>query len=222
MGKTIEIPYEDGSMAAYLAEPTGSGPFPALVLLHEWWGLNDHIRHVAERFAAEGFLALAPDLYAGNVAEEDAEADVLMKLYREEAPEKALAAYDALAARGDARRIGSVGWCMGGQMSFHLAIYRPKLNACVVFYGRPESYFGMLWQIRCPLLGLFSELDASIPAENLKRLDEELHEAAIAHDLVIYPGADHAFFNDRGHTYHEEAAQDAWRRALSFLEEHLG
>lgn len=222
MGNTLTIPYKEDAIAAYLAEPSGHGPFPALVLLHEWWGLNDHIRDVAERFAAEGFLAMAPDLYDGQVAGDDAEAARLMKLHHEEVAEKALFAYDSLAARTGTRRVGSVGWCMGGRMSLHLAIYRPKLNACVLFYGRPDNHFGMLWQIRCPLLGLFGELDASIPPENLERLDQELHEAAIAHDLVVYPGVGHAFFNDRGHTYHKETAQDAWRQTLSFLEEHLG
>ena len=221
MGSTLELTYGEGSIAAYLGEPEGSAPFPALVVLQEWWGLNAHIREVTDRLAAEGYLALAPDLYDGNVTDQAAGAERLMSIYGDEAPPKVLAAYDALAARGDVKKIGSIGWCMGGRMSLHMAINRPKLNACVVFYGRPENYLGKLENVRSPLLGFFGELDKSIPLARVEQLDKELHEAAVAHDVIVYPGADHAFFNDQGHSYDAEAAQDAWRRTLLFLGEHL-
>jgi carboxymethylenebutenolidase len=203
MDSTLEVSHDGGSLKAYLAQPQGKAPFPAILVLHEWVGLDAHVRDVADRLAAEGYLALAPDLYDGNVTSDAAEAERLMNAYYPEAPPKVMAAYDALAARDDVSKVGCMGMSMGGSLALGLAVSQPKLGGCVTLYGLPEEFFG------------------KVPVEQVKQLDNELHDAAVAHDVVIYPGTDHDFFNDQGATYQAEAAQETWRRTLLFFGEHL-
>jgi carboxymethylenebutenolidase len=221
MDSTLEVSHDGGSLKAYLAQPQGKAPFPAILVLHEWVGLDAHVRDVADRLAAEGYLALAPDLYDGNVTSDAAEAERLMNAYYPEAPPKVMAAYDALAARDDVSKVGCMGMSMGGSLALGLAVSQPKLGGCVTLYGLPEEFFGKLGSVRCPVLGFYAELDQWVPVEQVKQLDNELHDAAVAHDVVIYPGTDHDFFNDQGATYQAEAAQETWRRTLLFFGEHL-
>lgn len=221
MGTYIEIPFDQTTLRAYETMPKGSGPFPALVAVQEWWGLNQNIVNIADRLTSDGYLVLAPDLYEGSVADDSAEAQRLNGLYAASAPAKCMAAYDALFARDDVRKIGCIGWCMGGRMALHLAVNQPALDAAVIFYGRPEQYFGQIADIECPVLGLFGEKDESIPVARVEQLRQELEAAGVPHEIVVYPGADHAFFNESHHTYHPEAAADAWERTLRFLSKYL-
>jgi len=137
MGQFIEISYQQTRLRAYEARPAGAGPFPALVVVQEWWGLNRNIQGIADRLAAEGYLALAPDLYDGQVGDSSGEAQKLMSQYNSAAPAKCAEAFDALSMNQDVRKIGTIGWCMGGRMSLHLAVNQPALDAAVIYYGRP-------------------------------------------------------------------------------------
>ena len=220
MGNSIEVPHDEGANGAYLAQPQGS-PRAGIVVLHEWWGLNQHIRDVADRLAAEGYLTLAPDMYDGKVSNKDDEAEGLMNEYIAAAPGKAQSAFAALAKRNDVDGVGCVGLSMGGSLSLGLAIMQPALKTCVIFYGLPEEHFGQLEKIGCPTLGLFGELDQWIPSENVRQLDEELDAAGVAHEMITYPGADHDFLDDGGAAYNADAATDGWQRALQFPGEHL-
>lgn len=221
MGRTTQIPYDDTTLDAYLAEPDGAGPHPSVVVIHEWTGLDDHIQDLANRLASEGYLALAPDLYDGKLASDDAEAGELMDTYFAAAPPKVVAAYDAVRAFDHVGRVGCVGLSMGGMLALSFAINQDDLDASVVYYGLPESYLGQFDSVRSPMLGLFGELDGWVPTEQVNQLDKELEAAGVQREMVIYPGADHDFLNDRGATYQAEAAKDAWGRTLTFLGEHL-
>jgi carboxymethylenebutenolidase len=197
------------------------GMWPGVVLVHEWWGLTDHIKDVARRFAREGFVALAPDLY-GEIARTPEQAQQLMRRLTEDRAFAALkAALDYVRVlRFVNGRAGIVGWCMGGRLALMTAV-RNAPDATVVFYGRPEAYLDRIGEIKSPLLGLFGEADAAIPLERVKALQAALAEHHIPHEVVTYPDAPHAFHNDTSAHYRPEAARDAWRRSLAFLHEHL-
>ncbi len=205
----------------YLARPASGGDAPALVVIQEWWGLVPHIKEVAERFARQGYLALAPDLYHGKTAGEPDEArKLLMELDRLRAVQEISAAADYLHSLTSGR-VGVVGWCMGGSLVMATAASPARIDAAVAFYGVPRD-LETLSQVHCPLLGLFGELDQSIPAASIQRLGEILEEAGVTHEIHVYPGAPHAFFNDsRPHIYKEDAAQDAWRRTLDWFGKYL-
>lgn len=220
----ITFPSGGRTTPAYLARPAGEGKFPGLVVIQEWWGLVPHIKDVTERFAQQGFIALAPDLYHGESAGEPDEARKLaMELDREHAVEEIVAAIQYLQKQDDVspKKIGVVGWCMGGALALATAATSTDTGAAVVFYGNPGD-LNRVRQIKAPVLGLYGELDAGIPVDLAHAFDEELEKQAIPHEVHIYPGAGHAFFNDsRPHIYHPEAAADAWQRTLSWFRKYL-
>jgi len=209
----------------YLAKPDGSGPFPGVVVIQEWWGLDDHIQDVTNRFAREGFAALAPDLYRGQVAKEPDEARKLaMELDHPKAIKDIQGAVDYLIAQPfvQPKKAGVVGFCMGGGLSLLMSYTGKNLGAVVVFYGRGELDDAKAQQVSAPLLGLFGEADQGIPVEGVRANERKLQAHGKTAEFVIYPGAPHAFFNDtRPHIYHKEAAEDAWRRTLAWFREHL-
>lgn len=223
----IEYP-SDGSNSqttpGYLAQPADPGSFPGLVVIQEWWGLVPHIKDVAERFARAGFVTLAPDLYHGHVASEPDEARKLaMALDRERAVGEILAACRYLSSLPSVggRKVGIVGWCMGGGLALSTAAAGTAASAVVVFYGRPLSAQDTP-RIHCPLLGLYAEHDHGISVEDVKGFQAELKKHGIPHEIHIYPGTQHAFFNDsRPHIYHPQAAQDAWDRTLAWFQKYL-
>ena len=214
------------SVSGYLSTPQGKGKFPALVVIHENRGLNDHIRDVARRFAAEGFTALAPDLLSrkggtGAMESPDKAREVLGSLPAEDAMTdlKAGLAFLDKHAKVKAGRLGSVGFCWGGARSFMLAAESDRLRASIVFYGSappPEK----LAQVRCPVLGLYGETDERITSR-VPEVAEALKKAGKQFEYKIYPGAGHAFFNDTGQRYDATAAKDAWERALAFFRTNL-
>lgn len=234
-------------VTAYVATPAGP-PRAGLILVHEIWGLVDHIKDVAERYAAEGYLVIAPDLLSDvgitpevgdqlsaiyaepDDAKRDAQQPVLReKLAPARAPEFAeiaigrlRAIVDHLAALPELDgRIGVTGFCFGGAYSFGLAAADERVRAAVPFYGTapsPEKIAG----IRCPVLALYGELDPPI-IEPLPQVREAMAASGVDFEHHVYPGALHAFFNDtNARTFKPDAAADAWRRALAFLEQHLG
>jgi dienelactone hydrolase len=229
-GETVEVPSGPGAMPCFVARPPGDGPWPAVLVVHEAFGLNGHIRDVARRIAGEGYVALAPDLYwrggTGRVAGYDRlpEAIALMRSLRDD---QVVADVDAAIAflhrRPDVRAggVGITGFCMGGRISFLAACELPgKLAACAPFYGGgiPVEKTPALG---APLLAFFGEKDGFIPREAVETLRAALTRAGKEAEVVVYPGADHGFFCDERASYQKAAADDAWKRLLAFLGRHL-
>ena len=180
---------------AYLSLPQGPPPHPGLVVIQEWWGLNDNIKHWADRLAADGYAALAVDLYEGKVTRSPDEAAQLMKdLNAAKATSTVLAAYDFLQtdSRVQAPKIGSIGWCMGGHWSLRLAINQPDLDAAVLYYGFPIEDLEQLRKIKAPLLGIYGNKDQSIPPPAVDAFDKALTAAGVTHEFHRYD-ANHAF-----------------------------
>ncbi|NHA13512.1 dienelactone hydrolase family protein [Thioalkalivibrio sp. XN279] len=217
-----EVDYGPGR--GYLARPAGT-PRAGLVVIHEWWGLNENIREMSNRLAAEGYLALAVDLYEGEVAGEPGEARTLMQALMgdEDRAERHLgAALRWLEDEGGVAQVGSIGWCLGGAMSLRLALQMPEeLDAAVIYYGRLVTEPAELAPLRMPILGIFGGQDRGIPVESVREFEMALQALGKTHEIVIYDDADHAFANPSGTRYQPEAAADAWRRTLAFLDEHL-
>jgi carboxymethylenebutenolidase len=225
--QTIAYPSEENVMVSgYLSTPKGEGRFPAVIVIHENRGLNDHTRDVARRFAAEGFVALAPDAPSrkgGTAAmpSPDKAREAITSLPPEAAITdlKAGLAYLNAHAKVNKGQLGSVGFCWGGARSFTLATESDLLDAAVVFYGSapaPEK----LPQTRCPVLGLYGETDARITSQ-VPAVAAAMKAANKPYEYKIYAGAGHAFFNDTGANYNAAAAKDAWARTLMFFRENL-
>lgn len=220
----ITFPFNGNTTPGYLARPASEGTYPALVAIQEWWGLVPHIKDVAERFARQGYITLAPDLYHGQVADEPDEARKLaMEMDRERAVAEIIVAIHYLQKLPyvSPKKIGLVGWCMGGSLTINTAAQCSEVGAAVAFYGVPRD-LSTAASIRAPLLGLYGENDHGIPAETVQALQATLQKYGVPNEVHIYPGAGHAFFNDsRPHIYDPAAAADAWQRTLAWFERYL-
>ena len=224
-GTMIEFAANGGNAPGYLVRPEGDGPFPSVVVIQEWWGLDDHIKDVAERFAAEGYVALAPDLYRGQVAAEPDDARKLaMELEMDQALVDIQGAVNYLVAQDDVqpKQAGVVGFCMGGRLTMLMSYRGKDVGAAVSFYGgglQPSD--DDLKAISVPLLGIYGEADHGIPVERVQEWDAKLDEFGKTHEIHIYPDAPHAFFNDERDSFRPNAAADAWTRTLEWLTKHL-
>jgi carboxymethylenebutenolidase len=230
-GEMIEYKSADLMIPAYLSRPKTRRIAPGSVLvIHEVFGLNDHIKSIADRIANEGYVALAPDFFVRAPEpppKGSADVAAIRKAASSIPPEAfvkdMLAGLDYLRTVGGVRaRLASVGFCMGGGYSYRLAAANAKdLAGAVIFYGRTP--LELVPQVSCPLLGNFGALDTGIPPAKVKELEEALKKAGKQVDIKIYEGAGHAFFNDtRPQVYNAEAAVDAWQRTLKFFRERLG
>lgn len=225
MGETVEFSNNGGRTGGYLSLPK-SGSGPGVVVIQEWWGLVDHIKDVCDRFAAEDFVALAPDLYHGKSTKSPDEAGKLMMAMRIDDAEsdlrgsvQYLLAHDSTTSD----KAGVVGFCMGGALSLYTATKDPNVGACVVFYGGHPNVKPDLPHLQAPVLGLYAEQDAFVTPALVRELENRLKALGKQIETVIYPGTDHAFFNDaRPQVYNADAAADAWRRTVKFLQQHLG
>ncbi len=228
--KSEKAPEPKGAMIdlaggqAYLSLPAGAkAPLPGLVVIHEWWGLNDHIKHWADRLAAEGYAALAVDLYGGKVATTPDSAMAYMKAV-DDARALAImsAAHDYLQANAGIRapRTGSIGWCFGGGMSLKLALAEPDLDAAVIYYGRLVTDPKALAAIKAPILGIFGNRDESIPPAVVNDFDAGLSQAKVPHEIRRYD-ANHAFANPSAASYDQKNAGVAWAEVEKFLAAHL-
>jgi len=221
MGEMISYPSNGSEAQGYLALPEG-GDGPGVVVVQEWWGLDDHIKDIANRFAAEGFVALAPDLYDGTVVYEPDEAGKLFMALDIGETEKKLRGAVIRLNEQTGRSVGTVGFCMGGALSLFAACKNPSMvGACVDFYGiHPAVQYD--WDgLQAPVLGIWGDQDEMVIG-NVPGYEEELSSRAKAHEFVHYPDADHAFFNDtRADAYREGDAADAWSRTLAWFREHL-
>lgn len=211
----------------YLARPTAPAdrPQPALIVIHEWWGLNDNVRGEARRLAAEGYVTLAVDLYAGQTATEPpAAARLAGELSRNPVPaeDNLRQAYRYLDQTIRARKIGTIGWCLGGRWSLRAALLLPEqVDATVIYYGTVTVPEADLARLKMPILGLFAANDRVVPLPTVQAFQETMARLGKTADVQIYAGADHAFANPSGTAYQAVAAEDAWRRTLSFLDRNL-
>ena len=199
-------------------------PLPAVIMIHEWWGLNDNVRAMAERLAAEGYMVLAVDLFGGDTAENPQVARQLM-LGAVENPQFASSnirqAYSFIETAG-APRIASLGWCFGGGWSLNTAMLFPdNLDAAIIYYGQVTDDEEKLRPVNVPILGFFGAEDKGISVESVKAFEQSLKRLRKEHELHIYPGAGHAFANPTGNNYKPEYADDAWQKTLAFLKEKL-
>ena len=201
-------------------------PLPAIIVIHEWWGLNDGVRAMADRLAGEGFIVLAVDLYGGKTAETPADARNLMVSVVENrafAESNIRQAYDWLQNTAGAPRIGSLGWCFGGGWSLNTALLFPNdLDAAVMYYGQVIEDEAVLEPLNVPLLGLFAAEDRGIKVESVNAFAAALENLGKNYEIEIFPGVGHAFANPTGNNYNAAAAEAAWNKALAFLRLHLG
>ena len=225
VGEMVEFRSNGRVTPGYLAVPA-SGAGPGVIVLQEWWGLVDHIKRVTDRFAAEGFVALAPDLYHGKKTASPDEAGKLMMAMNIAETEKDLRGaiqylIDQPHVLGNL--VGTVGFCMGGALSLYAATKNPQVGACVVFYGGHPAVKPDLANLNGPMLGLYAERDTFVTPEAARELEAKLKALRKQVEIHIYEGADHAFFNDdRPEVYNHAAAEDAWRRTIQFFRQHLG
>jgi len=200
-------------------------PLPAIVVIHEWWGLNDNVRAMADRLAGEGYIVLAVDLFAGAsaTAPEQARQQMLRVVENPQAANENLRqAYEFVNSTAGAPRIGSLGWCFGGGWSLNTAMLFPdELDATVIYYGQVTDDEEKLRPISSPILGLFGAQDQGITVESVQNFEAALDRLHKNYDIHIYPGADHAFANPSGTAYNAAAAEDAWQKTVEFLNLHL-
>jgi carboxymethylenebutenolidase len=218
----VEFPANGGTVPGYLAKPEGNGPFPGVVVIQEWWGLDDHIKDVARRYAEEGFVAVAPDLYHGKVATEPNDAQKLaMEMDQDRAGVEIAGAVKYLLGRPDVGKVGVTGFCMGGRLSFLAAYRTPEASAIVPFYGASPEPWSQMANITAPVLAFYAEDDPNITPK-VPQVAAAMADAGKDFEYTIYPGTHHAFFNDdRPHTYSAEASADTWKRALAFFRDKL-
>jgi carboxymethylenebutenolidase len=217
---------KNSNLVGYLAMPGDAAePLPGILVIHEWWGLNDNIKAVTRQLAAEGYVVLAVDLYGGATAEtpEDAQRLMTAMLGEVEATQRNLRqAYDYLEKYALAPRIGALGWCVGGAWSLETALLFPDtLDAMVMYYGQPITSRERLATLEMPVLGFFGGLDESIPIRQVQDFRGTLQELGKNAEVLIFPRADHAFANPSGGNYNAEAAEEAWTKTLAFLARHL-
>lgn len=220
--ETVTITQGDAKLSCYLARQDSAAPLPGLLLIHEWWGLNDWVKQQADRFAEKGYVVLAVDLYRGEVAADRDHAHELMRgLSDDRALADLRAGFDYL-ARHEAtkgQRIGVMGWCMGGGFALKLAIAEPKVACTIVCYGKPVTDVADLRKIKGSLLGIWGAQDRGIEVEPFKKALDEADVKATHH---IYPGAGHAFLNaNNKQGYNKEQAEKAWKEIDTFLRKEL-
>lgn len=222
-----EVGWSNGTETVHgvLYLPPGHGAHPALVVIHEWWGLTDWVKDEAQKFADQGYVTLAPDLYRGKTASDPEEAHELMRgLPQDRAISDLQGAYLFLTTRNDVdhTRIGVVGWCMGGGLALQLAIHQPRLAACVVNYGALPTDPNDLQQIICPVLGNFGGQDRGITPSDVADFEKSMKDMNRRVDLKIYDDAGHAFENPTNKNgYRPQDAEDAWTRTVAFLNKYM-
>ncbi|WP_255430740.1 dienelactone hydrolase family protein [Candidatus Nitrosopumilus sp. SW] len=218
---TISVEYFQNSKG-YLAKPAADGQYPAVIMIHEWWGLNDNVKDMAEKLASHGYVVFAVDLYDGKVATTSDEARQLVGSFdKQNGIENMNVATQYIQEQYSPEKIGSIGWCFGGQQSLNLALNNEDMDATVIYYGRLVTEPQTLSSIDWPILGIFAELDQGIPPKQVNEFESALNEVGITNDIHIYPGVDHAFANPSGERYAPEASMDAWQKTIEFFETNL-
>lgn len=225
--QTVQYATVNGrAVNGYLAYPASAeGGLPAVLVFHEWWGLNDNIKALADQLAGQGYVALAADLYSGRVAKQPEAARSLMEEAlkdRDAMGQNLRQAHAYLKEQIKATRVGTIGWCFGGAVSLRAALIVPdQVDATVIYYGHVGGDAEALKPLKAPVLGLFGSADAGIPLDSVRQFEQTLKDLGKTVTIHVYEGADHAFANPSGGNYKADAAADAWARSLAFLAEHL-
>jgi len=225
--KSKDVSYKSGdeTVKGILYTPEGKGPFPAIIVIHEWWGLNDWVKEEASKLSDQGYVTLAIDLYRGKVATTPDEAHEIMRGVPEDRAQRDLhAAYAFLEAQPDVKknRIGAIGWCMGGGYSLDVALQEPDLAADVINYGHLATDPATLKKINAPILGLFGAQDRGITPDDVKKFEAQLQQLGKKIDMTIYPDAGHGFENPNNKDgYREKDTADAWDKTVKFLAANL-
>ena len=224
-GKSVSYKSGDETVQAILYTPSGKGPFPAIIVIHEYWGLNDWVKEQASKLADQGYETLAIDLYRGKVATTPDMAHELMRGVPEDRAKRDLhAAFEFLQSQLSVKkdRIGAIGWCMGGGYALDVALQEPTLAAAVINYGHLATDPEALKKINAPILGSFGGQDQGIPPADVKKFAETLQKMGKKIDVKIYDDAGHAFENSNNKTgYRPDDAADAWKRTGAFFAENL-
>jgi carboxymethylenebutenolidase len=225
MGKNVEFPSNGHTCRGYVATPPNGGKGPAIVVIQEWWGLVEHIQDVVDRFANEGFVAIAPDLYHGKTTRSPDEAGrMLMELDSDRAAREIAGAGAFVLQQPEctSSKYGVVGFCMGGALAQYAATKDPAhVGAAVSFYGGFKQVQPDWEQLNAPIILIYGEKDQGVPVEHGRQLEAKLAKLGKNAELLIYPEANHAFFNNTGPNHKPDAAADAWRRTLEFFRRHL-
>jgi carboxymethylenebutenolidase len=219
--KTVTYQSGKDTVQSILYTPEGKGPFPALIVIHEWWGLNDWVKEQASKLADEGYVTLAVDLYRGKVATTPEEAHEIMRGVPEDRAASDLhSAFQYLESQPDVKRnrIGAIGWCMGGGYALDVALQEPTLAADVINYGHLAASQDSLQKINAPVLGIFGGQDRGISPEDVHKFEQGLKQLGKKVEIHIYPDAGHAFENpNTTGGYRAADAADAWARTVAFL-----
>jgi len=225
--KTQLVQYQSGdeTVTGYITFPEGQGPFPAVILIHEWWGLNDWMKANAKKFADQGYLALAIDLYRGELpTDQDAAHELMRGLPEDRAARDVQAAFAYLVSRPEVKhnKIGAIGWCMGGGYSLQAALIIPELAAAVINYGRLVTDAETIDKINCPVLGIFGGKDRGIPVKDVEAFKNACKKADKDVTIQIYSNSGHAFINENSaKAYNAKDAKNAWEKTFTFLEKKL-
>jgi carboxymethylenebutenolidase len=223
--KTVSYKSGDETVQGVLYTPSGKGPFPAIIVIHEWWGLNDWVKDEASKLADQGYVTLAIDLYRGKVATTPDQAHEIMRGVPEDRARRDLrAAFDFLQSQSNVKkdRIGAIGWCMGGGYSLDVALDEPGLAADVINYGHLATDKQALEKINAPILGLFGAQDQGIPPDDVRKFEATMKLLGKKIEVKIYDDAGHAFENPNNKTgYREADAADGWQRTVIFLAANL-
>jgi carboxymethylenebutenolidase len=226
--RMVSYPGDGVTVTAYMVEPKAKGRYPAIIIVQEWWGLNDHIKDIARRYAREGYVAIAPDLYSRlghKVTADPNEAGKLMESLHQADGLKDLNAtvtYLKTVEGVDANRLGITGFCMGGSYALLLPCVTRDIKAAVVFYGQVPNPDSPLKNLAAPILYIYGEDDGWITKADVQRLRDALRKYNKPGEVKTYPGCPHAFFNDtRKDVYRPAEAADAWKRSTSFFHQHL-
>lgn len=221
---TVHIGPADAGTDAFVAWPAGTDAAPAVVMVHEWWGLNPQIKDMARKLARQGYVVIVPDLYHGKVAEEPERAHELMRGLE---ATRVMSELDAARAwlRAQPRcaksRVGVIGFCVGGGLALGFALRGGDLAAAVVFYGAPETDPAKLAGLRAPLMGHFGGEDDGIGADRVDAFRSALQKSGKPAEIYLYRGAGHAFMNESRPSFHPDAARVAWARTLAFFQKYL-
>jgi carboxymethylenebutenolidase len=222
--KPVSYKSGDETVQAVLYSPEGKGPFPGIVVIHEFWGLSDWVKEQASKLAVQGYVTLAIDLYRGKVAATPEEAHELMRGVPEDrAAQDLRAAFAFLKSQRDVNksRIGAIGWCMGGGYALDVALQEPTLAADVIHYGHLATTRESLQKIHAPVLGIFGGKDQGISPDDVKKFEQGLEAMGKKVEIHIYPEAGHGFENPVNASYRPEDAADAWQQTVRFLAETL-
>jgi carboxymethylenebutenolidase len=232
IAENMMIPVADGTISGYHARPESGGPYPVVLIAYEVFGLQEHIKDICRRFAKEGHLAIAPDLYhrQGDVSKLT-DFDAIFKIVSKVPDSQVMSDLDAAvewAARnkGDAKKLGVTGFCWGGRIVWLYAAHNPNLKAGTAWYGpllrdstelQPKNPIDLVPELKAPVLGLYGGQDPGIPLDTVDKMRETLKKAGDPSEIVVYPYAPHGFFADIRPSYRKEAAQDGWKRLLAWF-----